>query len=607
MMIEVLIEKLARIPQFYMTNLNHAKDKIAFYWDITGRIELYLMEIETKKYTQISHGEVPRALRSGFVWTRDDKSIIFAKDKDGNEQHDLYRLDIESAKVTQLTNTPNFQEHAVDTSPNGKSLLYTSTKKGQVNLYYYDFETKKNKALTNMPTPVRGGKYDPTGSFIVFGYNDTQDFRNLDIWIMDSDGSKQKKLLSLKDGSREAVSDISRDGKILAITSDFGGTSRAGIYDLESKELKMFGEDVYEEYSGKFTSDGKYLVCLQNFKATIKPIIYNCKTGEKRVLEFPSGIAAGTQVTSGDRYLILSLNTSTNPSSLLKYDLIDDNYEDLIPVQLGDIDTNFFVEDKYIEYKSTDGLSIGAILYKPKNIKPGVKLPALVEVHGGPTKQYFRNFAMFSQIVVNEGFVIIKPNFRGSTGYGRAFTDMNIMDIGGGDLEDVAAGAEYLKTLDYVDPTRIGIFGGSYGGYMTFIGTVKKPDLWKAGATSLGITNWLKLYEESMPHFKYYLHMLLGKPEENEELWKDRSSYYFAENLKCPLLIFHGINDPRCPISQARIFKDKLLKLGWKEGKEGEKTFEYQEFSDMGHGGFTDQEFRIRSFKTILDFFKRRL
>jgi len=274
---------------------------------------------------------------------------------------------------------------------------------------------------------------------------------------------------------------------------------------------------------------------------------------------------------------------------------------------LGDLDAKYIAPDDYVEYSSTDGLTIGAILYKPKDTEPGVKLPALVEVHGGPTGQYFRTFSMFDQILLNNGFVILKPNFRGSTGYGREFQDMNIQDIGGGDLEDVVAGVDFLKTLDYIDPERIGIFGGSYGGYMTFWATVKRPELWKAGAASIGITDWKLLYEESMPHFKHYLHMMFGLIEENEELYKERSPVNFVENLKAPLLIVHGANDPRCPLSQASVYRDKLLNLGWKEGKEGEKTFEYLVFGDIGHGGYTDQEFRIRSFKVVLDFFKRRL
>jgi len=602
-----LIEKIARIPQFFMPNLNHSKDKVAFFWDITGRVELYVMDLQTKEYKQISNGEVPRALRAGFVWTRDNKNIIFAKDKDGNEKHDLYMINLETKETKQLTETPTFQEQVAHTSPDGKKLLFLSTRNGQRNLFSYDFENQEIQELTNYPRPIFGAFWSPTNDYIVFGYNDSQNLHNGDIWIMDVDGSNQRKLLSLKDGSRDGVTDISKDGKKLAITSDFEGNSKAGIYNLETKEIKWFGDSSSEEYSGKISDDGSFLVCARNSKATVSPVIYNIESGKEKSLEFPPGIVAGTAVTKNDEFLVLTLNSSINPSRLIKYDLNSHNIDELIPIELGNLDPDFFVTDEYVEYPSTDGLTIGAILYKPKKIKLGEKLPVLVEIHGGPTGQYYRNFSMFDQILVNNGFIIFKPNFRGSTGYGRKFQDMNIEDIGGGDLEDIISGVDYLKTLNFVDKNRIGIFGTSYGGYMTFWATVKKPEIWKAGAASVGITDWKLLYDESMPHFKHYLHMLFGELDKNESLYIERSPINFVENLEAPLLIIHGTHDPRCPITQARVYRDKLLELGWKEGTEGEKTFEYREFTDIGHGGYTDQTFRIRSFKTILDFFKRRL
>ena len=602
-----LIEKIARIPQFFMPRLNHTKDKIGFFWDITGRVELYVMDIETKEYEQVSHGEMPRALRAGFLWTRDNTNIVFAKDKDGNEKHDLYMINLETKTTKQLTKTPDFQDHVAHTSPDGKKLLFLSTRNGQRNLFSYDFESEKIQELTNFERPVLGGFWSPKNDYILFGYNDTRNLHNSDIWIMDVDGNNQQKLLSFKNGSRDGVTDISKDGKKLAVTSDFEGNSKAGIYNIETKEIIWYGDGSFEEYSGKISDDGTSLVCSRNSKAAVSPIIYDIETSEERLLDFPPGIVTGTAITKDDKYLVLTLNSSISPSKLIRYDLRENILDELIPIHLDEFESEFFVEDNYVEYPSTDNLTIGAILYKPKNIRSGDKLPLIVQIHGGPTGQFFRNFNMFNQILVNNGFVIFKPNIRGSTGYGREFQDLNIEDIGGGDFDDVVAGVEYLKTLEYIDEKRIGIFGSSYGGYMAFWSTVKRPDLWKAGAASVGITDWKLLYEESMPQFKHYLHMLFGLIEENEELYKERSPINFVENLDSSLLIIHGTHDPRCPITQARVYRDKLLEIGWKEGKEGERTFEYHEYTDIGHGGFTDQTFRIRSFKTILDFFKRRL
>jgi dipeptidyl aminopeptidase/acylaminoacyl peptidase len=197
---------------------------------------------------------------------------------------------------------------------------------------------------------------------------------------------------------------------------------------------------------------------------------------------------------------------------------------------------------------------------------------------------------------------VIQPNVRGSTGYGVEFRDLNRMDWGGGDLEDVAGAAAYLKALPEVDSARVGVWGGSYGGYMTFMAMTKKPNLWKAGVAWVGITDLKKLYDSSMEHFKYYLKLQMGDPEENADLWKDRSAINFAQQMTAKLLIVHGVNDPRCPIEQARIFRDRLVELGKVEGRD----FEYVELGEEGHGS-TDIAQKIRSYRLLVDFMKRSL
>src|SRR5690606_32240327 len=136
--------------------------------------------------------------------------------------------------------------------------------------------------------------------------------------------------------------------------------------------------------------------------------------------------------------------------------------------------------------------------------------------------------------------VIIKPNIRGSTGYGVAFRDAALKDWGGGDLEDVVAAAKYLRRLPEVDPERIGVWGGSYGGYMTFMAMTKKPNEWKVGAAWVGITDLHIMYDSSMEHFKYFLREQMGDPEAHADLWRDRSAINFFHQMTGKLLIVHG-------------------------------------------------------------------
>jgi dipeptidyl aminopeptidase/acylaminoacyl peptidase len=596
------LEELARLPTFLLPVLSWQWDKAAFYWDQTGRIELHVLDLTTGQVTQVSHGEVPRSIRTGFAWSRDGRSIAFGKDKEGDERHNLFRLDVETGEVTQLTDNPTVQEHALEFSPDDQWLLVNANLEGQMNLFKLHLERHERARLTDHPNPAMGGRWSPDGSQIAYMTNETKNLVNQDVYLCDADGEDRRRLLQVKEGSQESSADWSPDGQTLAITSDASGDNRAGLCDVATGEVRWLTPEGLNEHATKFSPDGRYLVALRNRDSMMRPVVYDVRTGEGRLLLLPPGFTMDANFIGDGTKLFLSYDTDTRRPELLAYDLTDDTWQVLLPAEYGSIAPSLLVEHEYIHYSSSDGLEIPAVLYKPRNVLEEARLPAIVLVHGGPTGQWFRNFNPYAQFLADRGYVLLLPNVRGSTGYGVAFRDMNIKDWGGGDLEDVAAGAEYLRALPYVDPDRIGVFGGSYGGYMTFMAVVKRPELWKAGVAWVGISDLHRLYDSSMEHFKYYLRWLMGDPEEDAELWRDRSAIHFMENLTAKLFIVHGVHDPRCPIAQARIVRDRLLELGKVEGED----FEYVELGEEGHGS-SDIEQKIRSYKLLADFMERRL
>ncbi|MGN6673686.1 MAG: prolyl oligopeptidase family serine peptidase, partial [Thermomicrobiales bacterium] len=413
-------------------------------------------------------------------------------------------------------------------------------------------------------------------------------------------------VFSVKEGAKDGLGDWHPDGHQIAVRSDASGTSRPGILDLETGAVRWLGPEGVEGYPGEFSHDGEWLSALRNEDSSLKPVLYNVATGAARELNLPPGMAVGSDFVLDDTKLLVQLAAANRRAELLLYDLASDTYETLLPADYGAIDPALFVGDEYVRYPSFDGQKVPAILYTPRDVQPGKRLPAIIHVHGGPTAQFFRGFDPFAQFLTDRGFVVLQPNVRGSTGYGVAWRDANLKDWGGGDLEDVAAGAAYLKTLPYVDPERIGIFGGSYGGFMSYIAVVKKPDLFKVGVPWIGITDLNRLYDEDMEHFRYYLRQQLGNPAEHADLWRDRSAITHAEKLQAKLLIIHGTNDPRCPITQSRIFRDRLLELGKQEGTGPSDDFEYHEMNE-GHGPSGDIAGKTRIYQLLVDFLERRL
>jgi len=596
------LEELARLPTFLLPTLSWQRDKVAFYWDKTGRMELYMLDLTTREVAQLSHSEVPRAIRTGFAWSRDGQGIVFGKDKDGDEQHNLFHLDVRTGKVTQLTENPSVQEHALEFSPNDEWLLVNANLNGQMNLFKLHLERREYVRLTDHENPAAEGIWSPDGAWVAYATNETGDFVNQDVYLCDADGGRRRRLLRVREGSRDRPAAWHPDGKMLAITSDASGDNRVGLCDVATSEVHWLTPEGLDETAVEFSDDGRYLAALRNEDAMMRPVVYDVAAGEGHLLELPPGCGMGASFVGDGRKLLVTYDTDVRRPELLIYDLRADTWQAILPAEYGCIDPALFVEHEYVRYPSFDGLEIPAILYKPRNFSEGDKLPAIVFVHGGPTGQFFRNFNPYAQFLADRGFVLLMPNVRGSTGYGVGFRDMNIKDWGGGDLEDVAAGAAYLKSLPFVDAGRIGVFGGSYGGYMTFMASVKKPDLWKAAVARVGISDLHRLYDSSMEHFQYFLRRNMGDPKADADLWRDRSAIHFMENLKARLLIVHGVNDPRCPIEQARIVRDRLLALGKVEGED----WEYVELGGEGHGS-SDIEQKIRSYRLLVDFMERRL
>jgi dipeptidyl aminopeptidase/acylaminoacyl peptidase len=270
---------------------------------------------------------------------------------------------------------------------------------------------------------------------------------------------------------------------------------------------------------------------------------------------------------------------------------------------MGNIDGSLFVDAEHIFYPSLDGTKIPAIVYKPRNFDKKKQYPAIIIPHGGPTAQYFLNFEPSVQYATDLGYVVMMPNVRGSSGYGSAFRDACIKDWGGKDHEDWIAGRQWLIEHVSVNPKKVIMYGGSYGGYATLWSMGNSPDLWAAGVAWVPVSDLHDMYEQSIELFKFFIRRQMGDPIEDKNLWIERSPITHIQNMKSPLLLVHGKNDPRCPVSQSRNVVEKLKQHGFKENED----FEYVEYGNEGHGSSGDMSGTIRSLKLLDDFLYRRI
>ena len=200
--------------------------------------------------------------------------------------------------------------------------------------------------------------------------------------------------------------------------------------------------------------------------------------------------------------------------------------------------------------------------------------------------------------LASRGYICVAPNPRGSTGYGLDFQKANFQDLGGGDLKDEIAGVEFLKATGYVDPKKIGIYGGSYGGFMTLMAVGKTPEIWAAAVELYGIINWSTMLKSSDPSLNEYLKALLGDPEQNRKIYDEDSPITYIRSEKAPLLVLQGDNDPRVPKEEAQQVVDILKKEG--------RVVDVHYYPNEGHG-FVKRENQIDAIRRTIAWFDRYL
>jgi dipeptidyl aminopeptidase/acylaminoacyl peptidase len=593
------LEPLTRLPDFYNPVLSPDGDRVAFQYDETGRVELYVQDLDTGERQQVSDGNVPRDARYPIAWSRDADRLYFHRDEGGDEQNDIYAIDLDG-ELDPLVATDG-QCILQDVGPDGRYLLYSSTAGEQMNLYRYDLDADESEQLTSYDQPVRGARFGPGGDRVAYTTNETDDLQNLDVYVADADGSDSRKLPVGEQGTEVVLADWSDDRILLRDNSQDLG--RVGVYELGEESVSWYGDGDADERPLGFTDDGRVATTRSRACAMV-PVVYD-SPDDGTELAVPEGVTsglgyAGSPTCDADGRLLLTQSTADSREELLAYDLATDTTETVVEADYGEFDPDSFADAEYVTYESHDGLEIEGVLYDSGE-RPS---PAVVMVHGGPHAETNRSFSPFLQYLVSRGYSVFAPNYRGSTGRGREFKNLIHHDWGGDEQGDIAAAGQWLKDRDWIDADRIGVFGGSYGGYSTYCQLTMYPDLWTTGIAIVGMTDLQLLYEESMPHFETALEQQLGDPDEAADLYRERSPITHIDSMTSPICMVHGVNDPRCPISQARVFRDALEDRGWTEGEDGD--FEYHELDEEGHGS-TDTEQRLRQYRILGDYLDRRL
>jgi len=293
----------------------------------------------------------------------------------------------------------------------------------------------------------------------------------------------------------------------------------------------------------------------------------------------------------------LTIGTSTAPSNIYVYSFETKDLKKLTSTLNPEISPDDLAAAEVVRYRSFDSLEIPAIYYRPLAASASNRVPALVWVHGGPGGQSRVGYSALIQYLVNHGYAILAVNNRGSSGYGKTFYRMDDRNHGEGDLMDCIYGKKYLQTLNYIDEAKIGILGGSYGGFMTMAAMTFHPEEFNVGVDLFGVTNWLRTLKSMPPYWEAMrkaLYAEMGDPftADSARLY-NISPLFHAERIRNPVMVLQGANDVRV----LQVESDEIVE----SMKKNNVPVEYVVFPDEGHG-FMKKENEINGYGAVLKF-----
>ena len=554
-------------------------------------------------------GGTPRALTSsttdstyavGFFYN--DDRILFTRDQGGNEQNHLYVRELDGAE-RDLTPGAKLKAAFAGWQPDGKA-FYVSTNERDpkyFDLYRYDAQTYARTLVYQNETGRTVSAISRDGRYLALDKPNTT--ADSDVYLYDVQTRETKHISRHQGTASYSAEDFDPDSKrLLFATNDGGEFTRIRAYDLATGAVTDVEQADWDIAGTGYSRNGRHRISYVNEDGSIRMRVVDSATGKPVALpKTGGGEMRGAVFSDSGNLVAFYVNGDRSPNNLYVHDFRSKKTTQLTRSLSPEIDPNDLVEAEVVRFTSFDGTVIPSIFYKPKGASNANKVPAVVYVHGGPGGQTMRGYNAQIQYLVNHGYAVLGINNRGSSGYGKTFFTADDRKHGQEPLWDCVEAKTWLASLGWVDPGRIGIMGGSYGGYMTLAALAFRPEAFKVGIDIFGVSNWIRTLESIPPYWESQRKALydeIGDPVKDKAFLTATSPLFHAANIRKPLMVIQGANDPRVIKPES----DEIVEAVRKNGVE----VEYVVFADEGHG-FSKKKNQAEASAKILAFLDKHL
>ncbi len=594
-------ERLMRVPYINPdTGFEISPDGrfVAFSWNRSGQWEIYQLRLDhPDDIQQITNG--PGA-KFGPRYSPDNKFLLYALDVDGGESFDICVCNLSQNLHFNLTPETSFAiQPNLSWSPDGKSIAFISNQSGRFSTYILPVAFSEKVEPARAPLLVfdqSGPHWDvlwsPDGSWLAVVCESTASDNTTYIVPVPLEYAKDNR--RVQPGERvvpkqRVISEQgvpinakqvcwSPDSARLAFSSDLHGFYDIGIFELASGQVVWATSGKGNKASPDWSADGKRLTYIYSEGPDSWVAVMELGRAAPVLYHLEPGVHSSPLFTPESRRIVFAYDNPRRPDDLWLLNLESGQFRALTRSLPREFSAEDFIMPRHIEYSSLDGRSVPALLYQPPEgedePKQGLR-PAVIVIHGGPTWSFQFLWYPLMTHLASRGWVVLAPNYRGSTGYGREWQLASRFDMGGVDTMDVAAGVDYLVKEGLADPKRIAVTGRSHGGYLTMSCLTEYPKLWACGSAVVPFLNWFTSHANSRQDLQHWDIENMGDPRKNSRLWRERSPFFFLRRVQAPVQLICAANDPRCPASELSAARDVLLALG--------KPVDYVFYPDEGH------------------------
>ena len=593
------IEELLDTTEVFGPSFSADGSRVLFTSDRTGIFNVYTVPSAGGEPTPVTRSTTESTFGVGF-FPRDDR-ILFTHDQGGNENNHLYV--VADGQERDLTPGKSHKAMFLKWSHDGSGLYYMSNERNPkfMDLYRLETDGYARTLIYRDDVGYQIGDISNDGRWIALSKARGTADSDILIWSV-----ARQVMIPISPHKGQALYDPAQfDPKSTALyylTNDGAEFKKVRKYDLVSgahEDVEQAGWDIVDT---RFSHNGKYRVSAINADGSTVVKVYETATGKLvPIVGLPPGQVSSLRFSRSEDLMTFSLDSDRSPSNIYVYRFGQPAPRRLTSSLGRSLDPADLVDSEVVRFKSFDGMVIPSIFYKPHQASPEHKVPALVWVHGGPGGQTTKGYDALVQYLVNHGYAVLGINNRGSSGYGQTFFTADDRKHGREPLRDCVEGKNHLASLPFIDPGRIGIIGGSYGGYMTLAALAFQPEEFKVGVDIFGVANWVRTLESIPPYwesFREALYKEIGDPARDGEMLRAISPLFHADRIKKPLLVLQGANDPRVIKPES----DDIVAAVKQHGV----PVEYIVFPDEGHG-FTKKKNRTEGYRAVLRFLDEHL